>query len=303
MDLTQYPNVRIIDEILREKFPYFLGTLSKQYTDFGDEWLSFFETDLESSFGNDATRLESAIQGYGAFALASMRLQIKFQETHEYKSKTYEEAANEVYQNRDYMFNLYLPGIYLSHFLWRHHYRQHVFYKKEFIPLVQDHGGPLFYDIGVGTGFYSKEMLRINPEIRGQGFDLSPFSLEYTDMMLSASNLANRYTGTLQNIITEPVQTPAPFIINIEVLEHLENPQAFLNALYHMLEPGGYGLISAAINAPNADHIYLYRKPRDVIEQIESAGFHLVNYVVDEAYEPPTPGELVPVNAAFIVTR
>jgi 2-polyprenyl-3-methyl-5-hydroxy-6-metoxy-1,4-benzoquinol methylase len=217
-------------------------------------------------------RLENAIQGYGAFMIASMRLQIIFQENPEYKNKTYEEAAKEAYQNRDYMFNLYLPGIYLSHFLWRHHYRQHVFYKKEFAPLVQDHGGKQFYDIGLGTGFYSREMLRIIPEIRGEGFDLSPFSLGYTEMMLSASDLANRYSVTLQNIITEPVQTPAPFIINIEVLEHLENPQAFLAGFFDMLEPGGYGLISAAINAPNADDIYLYRTPRDVIDQIENAG-------------------------------
>ena len=33
----------------------------------------------------------------------------------------------------------------------------------------------MFFDIGIGTGFYSKEMLLNIPSVKGQGFDLSPF--------------------------------------------------------------------------------------------------------------------------------
>ena len=70
-----------------------------------------------------------------------------------------------------------------------------------------------------------------------------------------------------------------------------------------MLEPGGYGLITAAVTAPNADHIYLYNSIGEVLAQVEQAGFKVVDSREDRAYEPTKPTESVPKNAAIIVTK
>jgi hypothetical protein len=59
--------------------------------------------------------------------------------------------------------------------------------------------------------------------------------------------------------------------------------------------------VTAAITAPNADHIYLYWKPDDVIGQLRQAGFTVEDFVEEYAYEG-APGEHVPRVAAFIVT-
>lgn len=296
-----YKNVEEIRKALKSQFPYFAGVIDRQIEEFGDEWLSLFDRDLEAFFEKDKERISAAVKGYGKFALDSMRLQVKFQKNKKYDEITYEQAHRNVYQDRQYMFDLYLPGIYLSHYLWRHHFLQHIFFHQKFLPLVEHHGGTQFYDIGIGTGFYSKEMLT-NLAATGEGFDLSPFSIEHTMTMLRRHGVDHRYTTNLRNIVTEPVQTPAPFIINVEVLEHLDNPQQFLGSLCRMLEPGGYGFITAAVNAPNADHIYLYRSGSEVARQIEAAHFKIVDHIEDEAYKPRTDGELVPINAAFIVT-
>lgn len=303
LDLNHYPLVAAMQEALSRQFSYFASIFARQYSEFGDEWLNAFEVDMRTFFGNDRQRLERAVYGYGCFALDGMKLQKEFDKTRRYRAKTYAEAANAVYQNRDYMFDLYLPGILISHFLWRHHYRQHVFFTTRFVPLLKRHGGRLFYDIGVGTGFYSKEMLRVLPDARGEGFDLSPFALEHTTEMLQAWGFADRYTPHLRDIIADPIDTKASFIVNVEVLEHLEDPQAFLHALFAMLEDGGHGFISAAITAPNADHIYLYNSTHDVIVQLEAAGFKLVAYAEEPAYSPRQPTDSVPINGAFIVTK
>lgn len=301
--LDAYPHVREVQRVLDERFPYFARIIDRQVQEFGPAWLAFLESDLAKFFQGDLERLGQAVFGYGRFALDGMRLQKLFDKTHRYEFKSYAEASDEVYQNRDYMFSLYLPGIYLSHFLWLHHYKQHVFFEEKFLPLVRNHGGMEFYDVGVGTGFYSKEMLRALPDIRGNGFDLSPYSLEHTAKMVDAFGFLPRYQTNLRNIVSEPIEKPAPFIINIEVLEHLEDPQEFLNALCKMLEPGGYGLISAALTAPNADHIYLYNTAQEVADQLVSAGFKVLDHIEDEAYQPRKPGDTVPRNAAFIVSR
>jgi SAM-dependent methyltransferase len=301
--ISRAPYVSRLSSHIVEKFPYFRMAVPRQLAEFGSDWLDAFEVELATFFVGNPDALRLAAEGYGRFALDAMRLQKLFDRDRCYIAKTYAEAASEVYQNRDYMFSLYLPGILLSHYLWPHHYRQHRFFANELVPLMRQHGGDRFYDVGVGTGFYSKEYLRALPNIRGDGFDLSPFSLEHTLKMVSAWAFEDRYTTNLRNIITEPVGEPAPFVLSIEVLEHLEEPQSFLDALCRMMEPGGYGFISAAMTAPNADHIYLYNEAGEVAAQLERAGFQIVKHVEDPAYEPRHAGDSVPRNVAFIVTR
>tara|TARA_R110000782_G_scaffold243386_4_gene329949 strand:+ start:919 stop:1836 length:918 start_codon:yes stop_codon:yes gene_type:complete len=301
--LSDYPYIDRLRSVIANRFPYFKGTIDRQVDEFGAEWMRAFDRDMTVHFAGDFSRFDKAVEGYGRFALEAMKLQVAFDKTREYEAKTYEEAAQEVYQNEDYMLEMYLPGILLSHFLWRHHYKQHIFFEEKFAPFVRNHGGRNFYDVGIGTGFYSKEMLGLTPDMRGRGFDLSPFSKKYTLNTIQAFGYADRYDVILRDITEATDIPPAPFIVNIEVLEHLEQPQVFLNALNKMLEKGGFGLISAALTAPNADHIYLYNDPQEVVDQLERAGFDVIEQIEDPAYEPKSPDKSVPRNAAFIVTK
>lgn len=67
---------------------------------------------------------------------------------------------------------------------------------------------------------------------------------------------------------------------------------AFMNSLAGMLKPGGYGLISAAMNPLDADHIYLYRNSEEVAEQLVGAGFVIVDSSVDAVTFPKKEGNL-----------
>lgn len=303
LSLKDFPCVATISRILREEAPYLAGVIDKQFGEFGSEWLSEFEADLATFFSGDMEKLRLATQGYIKFALDGMLLQKRFDKTGRYEPKTYDQAAAEVYQNEQYMHTLYLPGIYLSHFLWRHHFIQHIYFLDQFVPKVKAHGGNTYYDVGVGTGFYLREMLRRIPGLHGHGFDLSPSSLSYTDRMVTAFGLRDRCTLNLQNILTDPPSPPASFLTNVEVLEHLEDPLAFLKGLNMLLAPGGLGMITAAVTAPNADHIYLYNSVDELVAQAREAGFIVIDSREDKAYEPRRPNESVPRNAIVIVSK
>lgn len=297
-------HIKFINNYLSLNYPFFKDSLKKQKNLFGNKWEIHFDKELEIFYQSNFKKLQIALDGYCSFALEGMKLQVKFNETREYDHKTYEDASLEVYQNESYMLNLYLPGIYLSHFLWKHHYEQQLFFQNVFLKKYTDSKkDSLFYDIGIGTGFYSKEMLKKLPKVKGQGFDLSPYSIKHTKYMLEQFNLNHRYLLKKVDIIKNTPTIQCDYIICIEVLEHLENPQIFLDHLFKMLKKNGTGLISAAINAPNADHIYLYRNYTDVKTQIEKAGFVVKDFISDKAYEPRNSDELVPVNAAFIVLK
>lgn len=305
--MTEHPKVNLpphlvaLENRLSARFPYFAKVVSKRVDDFGQPWLEEFEQELQKFFAGDMSALDKATDGYGVFALDAMKLQKRFDKDRQYIPKSYADVAATIYHNSSYMFDLYLPGILLSQFLWHHHYQQLTFFRDRFVPRARAIGVRTFYDVGVGTGFYSKEMLRAFPEARGTGCDISDHSLGHTRKMLERWRLAARYEPRKVDILTANL-SPADSIASVEVLEHLEDPPAFLRALHRMLRPGGVGYITAAINAPNADHIYLYRSITDVLKEIEDAGFKVIEHAEYFGYVPK-PGESVPSGGVCIVSK
>jgi SAM-dependent methyltransferase len=300
MTTATYRHVQLVEGVLERKFPYFAKVIQKRHEEFGDTWLARFDRELATFFGNDEARLEAAVRGYGNFALDGMRLQKKFDKAREYIPKRYADVSEAVYQNRSYMFDLYLPGILLSQYLWPHHYRQLLYFEGSFVPLVSE--ASLFFDVGVGTGFYSKEMLRLAPRITGIGIDISPFSLEHTRGLVDAWRLGDRYRTVRCDIFVDPPAERADCLINVEVLEHLEETVRFLRGLRELIRPGGHAFITAAVNGPNADHIYLYRNVAELEAEVVAAGFRVLDRQEYFGYVPK-PGETAPSNAICIVER
>jgi SAM-dependent methyltransferase len=295
------PHVDTFERILTRAAPYMADTVGKGRRAFGDAWVRQFDDTLRVMFAGDEARLAQAAKGYVRFALDSVRLHKRFEKERVYLPKNYEDAARAVYHNQAYMDGLYLPGILLSHYLWPHHYRQLGYFQNEFMPRLRRGAARRFLDVGVGTGFYSRQALTADPDMTGTAYDISAYSLEYARRQIAAFGFSARWTGELRNVITNPPDARWPAIISVEVLEHLDDPVSYLRALRARLEPGGSGFLTAAITAPNEDHIYLYNSWQDVAAQIETADFQILGYQEDLAYAPQ--GDLpVPRLAAFIVT-
>jgi 2-polyprenyl-3-methyl-5-hydroxy-6-metoxy-1,4-benzoquinol methylase len=275
--------------------------IARASTEFGPEWDAAFERMLAHLY-RDPAKLADAVKGYAAFAVDSMRRQRRFETEREYPAKTFAEAAQEVYFNDEYMHTQYLPGLLLSHYLWSHHYRQIQYFERFFLPTLSAQAEPRFAEVGIGTGVYSRTVLDALPNARGFGYDLSPVSVKFTREHLAAFGLLNRYDTDLRNVIEQPPQDKASHVICVEVLEHLEDPVALLRGLKNMTADGGKLFVTAALNAANADHIYLYRNGEEVLAQAEAAGLHVEHYFFSNAYPAPKPGVPVPGAMAMVCT-
>lgn len=295
-----YERIERLRAALRAGFPFRAEHIERATAAFGTAWVAELDDLLTRMFPH-ADGLERAAKGYCDFVLDGMRLMKRFERDGRYAEKTYDQAASEVYHNRAYMLDLYLPGNLLSHYLWPHHWRQFVFFRNSFLADLGASDDQRFADVGIGTGFYSRALLAGVRGARGYGYDVSEFSLEYAARQAQAFDCADRYELRRGDVVAATPSETVPFLTCVEVLEHLEDPPALLRALRAMLAPGGKAFITAALNAPNADHIYLYRDVEEVHRQVRAAGFRLEQGFVATAYRP-RGDEPVPAVAALIVT-
>jgi 2-polyprenyl-3-methyl-5-hydroxy-6-metoxy-1,4-benzoquinol methylase len=273
----------------------FKDAVTKARSTFGNVWEMEMDETLSHLFP-DSESLHRAVEGYEKFCLEIMRLQIDFERTGVYAPQTYSEAEAAVYSNTEYMTGTYLPGLLLAWYLWPHHYRQIQFFKT-FVREMARGGAQLFHDVAPGTGIYSRLALKGAQESVGMGFDISPASCTFTDNHMRAFHLGTRYRICLQNPL-EDTPEPVDWLICVELLEHMEDPMSLLRTLRKMLRPGGKAFIATAINAPNSDHIYLYRTVDEVGVQLRGAGFQVERAEFNAAF----PGLTPPMVAAFVVS-
>ncbi|PWC44286.1 class I SAM-dependent methyltransferase [Azospirillum sp. TSO22-1] len=299
------PAIGRFEATLARVAPFMAGTVAKARARFGREWEEAFEDFLNRFFGGDDAAMGLAIKGYVGFSLEMAKLQKRFERERVYAAKTYAEAAAQVYHNEAYVNTLYAPGILLSHYLWPHYFNQLRWFHAHFAPLVREAADRRFCEVGVGSGFYSRQLLSVAPDVRGHAFDISAHSLDYTARHLERFGVRERWSGTLRNVIAAPpIDSPDgqwPFIVSADVLEHLEDPPAFLRSLRRMLQAGGIGFIATVITSANTDHIYLYNSWEEIRDQLVGAGFRVLDHQEDIAYEPRAD-EPVPRIAAFLVT-
>lgn len=263
----------ICDEMDRS-YPVLSSVFKLASTRFGARWADDSVRNIEAMYGKVdlplSPRLMEAFDGYAEFANDAMRNQVYFERTGTYRASNYAEVSAECYHNEEHMNRRYLPGMYISHYVWPQHFNMLRGFINGILPRIAD--CKLFFEVGVGCGMYSKATLESLPEARGVGFDISSFSLEYTGSVMEAFGLQKRYS--LENRdIQHGYSTKCDFMICQEVLEHLENPAEFCKWLFNMVRPGGHAYVTAALNAAHSDHIYLFRDPMELEDMLRSAGF------------------------------
>ena len=281
---------------LQQKYPNFAPLWKTAELQGGPDWVKEFSGHTDRVFGGHGERgIWEAVDGYAEFCTEAVRAQIFFEKNGRYKASSYAEVLQDCYHSEDYMARRYLPGQFLSHFIWPHHGKMLRGYLERFLPAAGDI--KLFYEVGVGCGMYSLKTLEARPDCKGVGFDIGQYALDFTKRVVDVHGLGQRYHIENRDIIAIPPESPADFIVSQEVLEHLEDPPAFIRALRMMVRPGGYGYITAAINAGHTDHIYLYRSHGEVRRQLENAGWTVLDEQVEFNY-PDKPLELRPTVAA-----
>ena len=206
--------------------------------------------------------LQYLAQCYNLIVNDTRREQMYFARHKKYRYSTYQEVAGSVYLNPEYM-DQYMHGLALSGFMWPNHLHMNRFFER--IPVPERSGN--YLEIGPGHGVHFVHALKQDRFQHYTGIDLSPTSIDLTRRILRHKQLADN--AKVELIGADFLSTPLPLagyqmIVMGEVLEHVEDPRAFLVRIRELLAPGGYAFVTTVINAAAIDHIALFRTPDEV---------------------------------------
>lgn len=295
-----YKTVGDFEAILAKKAPFMSSSLARLRDRYGDHWENGLNQTLEAVSGGDLEKLEQAVNGYVRFSLETEKLQRRFAKEGRYLLGSQRDAAKEVFDDPDYMFSTYLPGVLLLNYLWSHEYDHLRYFCDDFLSLIIKSDDRRFCDIGVGAGFYSRMALSAAPDVVGTGYDISDHALAFAHKQMQHFGFSDRWFGENRDVTFDVPEAKWPFIMSIQILHLLDDPVALLKGMRKILAPGGKGFISVGVTAAEKDAIYVYNSLDEVKSHIEEAGFTVIKEREDAAYAQRGNAP-VPRLATFIV--
>jgi len=211
------------------------------------------------------------------FNRSVIQAEIQFRKTHQYSySRSEFELVNDsVYKDEKVMEGHYLVGLLLSYFTWVHQYRMLEFFQDEF--LARQSSVESVMEFGVGHGLFSLLAAR---QWRGATVtvtDISTHSLAFAKRLLITDGKVSESTYLQFDVMKSMPLPTVDRLICSEVLEHVPNPRALLRLIQQSLQSRGIAFVTAAINAPQVDHIYLFTSREEVETMVAEAGLKVVS--------------------------
>lgn len=220
---------------------------------------------------------------YNAFCMDTLKEQIEFRKSGEYKIKDYEDAFNEIYNNSEVM-RYYMYGLMLSQILWENHWKLLNFARSDFFAPFSSLSD-LHVEVGPGHGWFTLTALRFGAS-KAIAFDISEQSALLTRTLLETQGIQrDRWDIRIQDVQNKiPLEDESvdTFMAG-EVLEHIPAPAKFIAEAFRILKKGGAAYLTTAVNAPAIDHMFLFNTSDEIRTMIREAGFHIESEIEIEA--------------------
>ncbi|MEM9738986.1 MAG: bifunctional 2-polyprenyl-6-hydroxyphenol methylase/3-demethylubiquinol 3-O-methyltransferase UbiG [Pseudomonadota bacterium] len=149
--------------------------------------------------------------------------------------------------------------------------------------------GLRFLDIGCGGGLVSEPMARLGAAVTGVDASEANIKTAMTHAGQSAVDVDYR-AGTAEELI-EAGEGPFDVVLNLEVVEHVADPAAFLRDTASLVAPGGLMVVATLNRTPKAFALAIvgaeyvlgwlprgthewnkFLKPREIVSSLSEAG-------------------------------
>jgi SAM-dependent methyltransferase len=206
----------------------------------------------------------SSVKSYIMLSLEFLKLQRKLEQTGRYFYSTERETFEHVYNNKDVIGFYYLAGLLLSQALWTNHFGLSTSFARAFVPSLQPAATVL--EIGVGTGYHLRELIKRVPDLHYDGLDISTYAVDFARTFAIDAGTTPSVAFRLQSATSGLPFADAAFDAAIcsEVLEHVEDPGALLREIRRTCRPNASLFMTTVVFAANIDHIYLFEDANQI---------------------------------------
>ncbi|OYW52449.1 MAG: hypothetical protein B7Y80_18655 [Hyphomicrobium sp. 32-62-53] len=281
----RFDKLSSILKIQLQSFPEHENYLKRRFSGEMLEQLEFCEFVAGMIFALTKDDIKTFCDDYAWLSRMVIDEEVHFRRHSRYRLSSFAEAFEQVYSNNPFM-TKYMNGLLMTQLWWRNHTEVLRFFRDSFLA-----GGGKDRDcveIGPGHGLLLGMTVASDGCRSAEGWDISEASLANTSKALADLGVdLTKVTMREVNLFNAP-EMQFDRIVFSEVLEHLEEPQAALQALFKICRPGGRIFVHAPVNSPAPDHLYLFRTPEEVVDMVSSVGFE----ILDTRFEPCTGASL-----------
>ena len=199
--------------------------------------------------------------------------EIYFRRNGKYRLSSFDEAEAECYANAPFMAR-YMNGLLLSDVLWVNHASAFANFVTDYLPRLPENARHLEIGPGHGLFLYFASMHQNVASVAG--WDISPTSIAKTAHALELLGARLEPKLELQNMFDAAPASDAELYDSItmsEILEHLEDPVAAVQAAGRFLRKGGTLFVNVPANSPAPDHIFLFEGLDHANEIVTRGGF------------------------------
>jgi len=223
--------------------------------------------------------VDELARSYDLIVKDALREQIYFKKCGRYRYSRFAEVAGDVYMDPDYM-RRYMHGLALTSFLWPNHVRMRRYFTEQLERTVGDRGR--YLEVGPGHGFYFMAALRSGAFASCEGVDISPTSVALTRRLLASGVFGTFSDWHIQtaDFLEASFNGTFDLVAMGEVLEHVEDPRAFLCRAAHCCSPRGRVFVTTCINSPALDHIFLFESVEHLRGIVDEAGLRVQGELV-----------------------
>lgn len=292
-----YDLVKQIGQLNKLQIPFLKSSIEILRDDEYDALTRYLEFTVKQG-----KSMEYLANCYNTIVKDTLKEQYFFIKNKRYRYSKFSDVANHVYYNNDYM-EMYMHGLAITGFLWPNHLYIHRWFST-ILPRVQS---GYYLEIGPGHGYYFMKALRLTKYDRFLGLDISPKSVELTKAILDSKLFGyfNNYRIIEQDFLAFSEDEYFDAVVMGEVLEHVEEPEAFLKKIHSLTYPNSFIYITTAINSPAIDHIYLFDSPESVQQLVYKCGFQIKNKLLvpyNELSLDEALNKKMPINIALSIS-
>ncbi len=249
--------------------------------------------------------LDYLAESYLILVMDTFREQMYFQQHKKYRYSTFAEVANDVYFNKEYMSH-YMYAVALTLFFWPNHLGMFRFLKQT---LPRDRKGK-YLEIGPGHGFFITTAMETTGYDSFTGVDISETSIGQTSALIDhyrkGKPKKNLQLKCMDFLGADLPNSEFDAVIMGEVLEHVEQPDAFMKRICAVAKKDAYIFITTCIDAPVKDHIYLFENTKQIADLFDHCGLSIKSELF-LPYEGKTLEESLakrlPVSVAYVLQK